>query len=333
MNKYFLTIVIPAYNCRSTLTNALASIVMQRDCNEIEVIIADDCSTEDYTDIISRFNSIIDIKLVRLDKNSGPGVARQVGIDNATGKWITFLDSDDTIAFGAYLNVKDILNQSNPDMLITDFYEQREDYKTYVPHQKDTVWVHGKYYNRQFLIDNNIKCHPTLRTHEDIYFNHLVLNTSNRVQAANILTYIWNFKEDSLTRRIYNGEHNYIEQYLGDYVEATIEPCKKLIEINSKVYKEKMMKLMVLHPLYLYFYIQSFIYNLPDTYYKDNLKYVKKVLDLIKKTYNMNYKDVYEFIKASNVYGPIRSSCERGVGLFIEQQTLEDFLKYCSKLK
>ena len=190
MNDYFLSIIIPAYNCSSTLSNALASIAMQKDYEEIEVIIADDCSSEDYTSIIERFNSLLEIKLIKLEKNSGPGVARQVGIDNARGKWITFLDADDTIAFGAYLNVKDILNKENPDLLITDFYEQREDFKTYITHSNDTVWVHGKYFNKKFLQDNNIRCHDTLRTHEDIYFNHLVLNLSNNVKAANVLTYI-----------------------------------------------------------------------------------------------------------------------------------------------
>lgn len=333
MSDKFLTIVIPAYNCHSTLTNALASIAMQKFCEEIEVIIADDCSSEDYTDIIDRFNSILDIKLLRCEKNSGPGVARQLGIDNAAGKYVTFLDSDDTIAFGAYLNVKEVLVNDEPDMLITDFYEQRDDFKTYVPHQQDTVWVHGKYYKMDFLREKNIRCHDTLRTHEDIYFNHLCLNSSDKIRVANILTYIWNFKDDSLTRRMYNGSHTYVEQYLCDYVESTIGPCRKLIAQDPMTYKEKMKNLMVLHPVYLYFYIESFKYNEPGTWYTHNLNEVKKTLDLIKETYNMDYKDVYYYVKNSNVFGLIRGACEKGVGPFIEQDTFEQFLKECSEIK
>ena len=45
------------------------------------------------------------------------------------------------MAIGSYLNVKEILlkDEDKIDLLITEFYEQREDYKTYVPHQRDTV--------------------------------------------------------------------------------------------------------------------------------------------------------------------------------------------------
>lgn len=233
------------------------------------------------------------------------------------------------MAYGAYVNVKEVLTQQDPDMLITDFFEQRDDYKSFVPHQNDTVWVHGKYFKHKFLLDNNIKFHPTLRTHEDIYFNHLVLNTSDKVRVANILTYIWNFQPNSITRKIYNDCHIYIEEYLGDYIEATMGPCKKLIDENPAKYKAKLENLVLMHPLYLYFYVQSFKYNLPDKWYKDNIKKVKQVLDLAEKWYSVGPNEIYEYIKKSNVYGMIRQACERGVGNFIEQQTFIDFLEEC----
>lgn len=329
MKEKFLSVVVPAYNCLDTLGNVLSSIVAQQNNNEIEVIIADDCSTDDYTKMIEYYSTILSIQYIKLEKNSGPGVARQVGLDNATGKWITFIDADDTMAYGAYVNVKEVLTQQDPDMLITDFFEQRDDYKSFVPHQNDTVWVHGKYFKHKFLLDNNIRFHPTLRTHEDIYFNHLVLNTSDKVRVANILTYIWNFQPNSITRKIYNDCHTYIEEYLGDYIEATMGPCKKLIDENPAKYKVKLKNLVLMHPLYLYFYVQSFKYNLPDKWYKDNIKKVKQVLDLAEKWYSAGPNEICEYIKKSNVYGMIRQACERGVGNFIEQQTFLDFLEEC----
>ena len=329
MAEKFLSVVVPAYNCLDTLGNVLSSIAVQQNNNEIEVVIADDCSTDDYTNMINYYSTILSIKYIKLDKNSGPGVARQVGLDNATGEWITFIDADDTMAYGAYVNVKEVLTQQDPDMLITDFFEQRDDYKSFVPHQNDTVWVHGKYFKHKFLLDNNIKFHPTLRTHEDIYFNHLVLNTSDKVRVANILTYIWNFQPNSITRKVYNDCHIYIEEYLGDYIEATMGPCKKLIDENPAKYKAKLENLVMMHPLYLYFYVQSFKYNLPDKWYKDNIKKVKQVLDLAEKWYSAGPNEIYQYVKKSNVYGMIRQACERGVGNFIEQQTFLDFLEEC----
>lgn len=90
---------------------------------------------------------------------------------------------------------------------------------------------------------------------------------------------------------------------------------------------------MVLHTLYLYFYIESFKFALPEEWYKDNLYEVKKVLDLIEETYQMDWKDVYAFVKERNVFGMIRQACMNGVGNFIEQDTYYSFLKHCSTLE
>ena len=83
-------------------------------------------------------------------------------------------------------------------------------------------------------------------------------------------------------RKIYNKCHIYIEEYLGDYIEATMGPCKKLIKENPIKYKVKLQNLVMMHPLYLYFYVQSFKYNLPNDWYHENINKVKQVLDLAK---------------------------------------------------
>jgi len=60
------------------------------------MIIADDCSTDDSPEIVRSFaNADSRIKLIRLEKNSGPAVCRNVCIQRAEGRYIAFLDSDD----------------------------------------------------------------------------------------------------------------------------------------------------------------------------------------------------------------------------------------------
>ena len=119
-----------------------------------------------------------------------------------------------------------------------------------------------------------------------------------------------------------------------DYVEATIAPCKKLIAQNPSKYKEKVKDLMVLHPLYLYFYIQSFKYEHPYEWYKHNLLEVTKVLKLIEENYHMTYKEIVHYVsERKGVYAMIRQACERGVGDFMEQESFYDFLEECSKLE
>ena len=89
-----INVIIPAYNCRTTLGRTLSSLVAQTDPN-FEVIVVDDCSTEDIKSIVDDYRDKLSIVYIRNERNLGCGMSRQVGIDNATQKFITFLDSDD----------------------------------------------------------------------------------------------------------------------------------------------------------------------------------------------------------------------------------------------
>lgn len=90
-----VSIITPSYNCSKYIGKTIESIISQTYKNW-ELLVVDDCSTDNSRDIITGY-SLIDcrIKLIKLDKNSGAGVARNVAIEAAKGKFIAFLDSDD----------------------------------------------------------------------------------------------------------------------------------------------------------------------------------------------------------------------------------------------
>ena len=71
-----IDIIIPAYNAHNTIKKTLISICMQTVKDKINVYIIDDCSNEDYKEIINIFKDKINIKYYKLKENSGPGVAR-----------------------------------------------------------------------------------------------------------------------------------------------------------------------------------------------------------------------------------------------------------------
>lgn len=89
------TIVIAAYNAADTIGSAIASALEQQDIS-VEVIVADDCSTDATRDLVS---VIADprVRLVALPQNRGPGGARNAAIEAARGRWIAVLDADDTM--------------------------------------------------------------------------------------------------------------------------------------------------------------------------------------------------------------------------------------------
>ena len=90
-----VTVVIPVYNSEQYLRETLESVANQTYSN-IEVIVVNDASTDRSMDIIHEFsNRISNLKIIDLKKNEGVSNARNIGIKNATGNFVAFLDSDD----------------------------------------------------------------------------------------------------------------------------------------------------------------------------------------------------------------------------------------------
>jgi len=91
-----VSIVIPCYNSQRTIARALSSVINQTYI-DYEVIVVDDGSTDKTKNIIKEFFKDKSIAYKYLyQENSGPSVARNRGVENASGEYIAFLDSDDT---------------------------------------------------------------------------------------------------------------------------------------------------------------------------------------------------------------------------------------------
>lgn len=93
---YLVSIVTPSYNSSGYIEKTILSVINQNYKNW-ELIIVDDCSSDYSVQIITRYLSQDErIKLICLEKNSGAAVARNQGIEEARGRFIAFLDSDDS---------------------------------------------------------------------------------------------------------------------------------------------------------------------------------------------------------------------------------------------
>jgi succinoglycan biosynthesis protein ExoO len=90
-----VSFIIAAYNAEDTLERAVDSALGQGGVS-MEVIVVDDCST-DRTRAIAEAYRDPRVRLVALPRNGGPGAARNAGLDVATGRWVSILDSDDAL--------------------------------------------------------------------------------------------------------------------------------------------------------------------------------------------------------------------------------------------
>lgn len=89
----FISVIIPTFNRSHCLKNAIFSVLNQTYKN-LELIIVDDCSTDKTKDLIKTFNDER-LKYIFLMENKGAAHCRNIGIQNSSGEYICFLDSDD----------------------------------------------------------------------------------------------------------------------------------------------------------------------------------------------------------------------------------------------
>ena len=89
-----VSIIMPSYNTGKFIAETVNSVLAQTYENW-EIIIVDDCSTDNTDEVVAQFLSDERIKYLKNDKNSGAAVSRNKALREAKGKWIAFLDSDD----------------------------------------------------------------------------------------------------------------------------------------------------------------------------------------------------------------------------------------------
>lgn len=109
-----VSVVIPVHNNCDTIIPLLDSLARQRIAPD-EVVVVDDAST-DNTASLARGHELA-VRVVLLDNNSGPSVARNMGVDVATGEVILFLDSDVVADQECVAEVKSVFNDQNVDAM------------------------------------------------------------------------------------------------------------------------------------------------------------------------------------------------------------------------
>ena len=201
-----IDVIIPAYNAHSTIERTLFSICYQTMSDKLNVIIVNDCSVDNYQQIVNFFSMYINIKEVTLDVNSGPGIARERGLQESHSDFVVFIDADDTFASPkAIERLYNLINENEADVAIGSFVECLKG--AYYSHYSDLIWLHGKMYRRSFLDENNIHFNDS-RANEDNFFNSCIILSDAKMTFTEDPIYIWNYTENSITRKN-NKEYNY----------------------------------------------------------------------------------------------------------------------------
>jgi succinoglycan biosynthesis protein ExoO len=115
-----VSVIMPAYNTAAYIETAIASALNQTLTN-IEVVVVDDASVDETVEVVKR---IADprVKLVCQPENGGAAVARNRAIDEARGRWIAVLDSDDWYAPDRLEKLLHLACETGADMVADDLY-------------------------------------------------------------------------------------------------------------------------------------------------------------------------------------------------------------------
>lgn len=153
MNRPIISVIVTAYNAEAWLDRCINSIINST-LKEIELILIDDGSTDRSLEIMKKYEEKDYRIIVRHISNGGPGHARNVGIDNVQGEYVTFVDADDCISTDILQKCSNIIKQYKPDLMDFNFYYVPEDGHSY-PAKSNRI-PKNRLLDREFLLQKII---------------------------------------------------------------------------------------------------------------------------------------------------------------------------------
>ncbi len=115
-----VSVIMPAYNASQTIRRALESLRNQT-YQDIEIIIVNDGSTDETLEVIQEIVRLDSRIVIVNQSNSGPGFARNAGLNKAGGEFVYFMDSDDSIDADLICKCVDYMTENNLDLLVFGF--------------------------------------------------------------------------------------------------------------------------------------------------------------------------------------------------------------------
>ena len=170
MNEHpFFSIVVPTYNRSAILLNTLQTILKQT-YNDFEIIIVDDGSTDNTTEIIQPV--LLNEKRVKLFKqiNKERGAARNFGFSKSSGTYVIFFDSDDLMHENHLLVLLKNIKEQNFPLFIATKFDFINDKRNHFPSDICRL-QQGNYNYKLFLSGNPLACNICIKKPNPGLFN------------------------------------------------------------------------------------------------------------------------------------------------------------------
>lgn len=206
------SVIVPTYNSEKYITELLNSLAKQDfPKTEFEVVVVDDCSTDQTLQIVEKYRNKLNLKVSQLETNSGgPGKPRNVALKQAEGEFVLFVDSDD------YINketLKDaaFIDEHHSDVLLIkmkgvngrgvpqSMFKETAPEVTLLNSRIIYTLSPTKIYRTTLLKDNDIYFPEELKSAEDQLFTMKAYLNANRISVLSDKAYYYATKRE--------GEH------------------------------------------------------------------------------------------------------------------------------
>ena len=324
--KRKLDILIPQYNEDDKIIKPiLDSLLVQQnvDFDDFGVIICNDGSDIKLSD--SLLNSYPFKIEYYQEEHCGVSATRNACLDHSHADYVMFCDADDMFCnvCGLFIIFREIEN-GGFQALISNFTEETRNPETkeiiYINHEQlDGTFVHGKVYNRKYLIDNRIRFNPELTIHEDSYFNTLARVFANPEKAkwCPVPFYLWKWRDDSVCRH----DPKYILKTYNNMLESSTALVNEIKRRGKSDISQEIATQMIFDAYYTM--------NKKEWIDQENQEYRRNTEKRFKKYWD-DFKDFFNSIDEQKKNAIIVGQRNRFFqeGMMLETITFNDWIKH-----
>lgn len=219
-----VSIIVPVYNVKSYVGECVESLCRQTYTN-LEILLVDDGSTDGSGEVCDEYAGRDERIRVIHQANRGLSGARNMGLDDARGEYIAFVDSDDLVSRNYVETLYELLMKYEADIAACAYIkgttEQLTDIREKVlsldnvkeicmPSVKLLKQWHGKYKQQETVAWNKLYCRevwngrkkirfPESRNHEDVLISHLVVQGAKTIVLTTEILYFYRIRKGSIT--------------------------------------------------------------------------------------------------------------------------------------
>ena len=219
-----VSIIVPVFNVKSYVSECVGSLCRQTYTN-LEILLVDDGSTDGSGEVCDEYAGRDERIRVIHQANRGLSGARNMGLDDARGEYIAFVDSDDLVSTNYVETLYELLMKYEADIAACAYVkgttEQLTDIREKVlsldnvkeicmPSVKLLKQWHGKYKQQETVAWNKLYCRevwngrkkirfPESRNHEDVLISHLVVQGAKTIVLTTEILYFYRIRKGSIT--------------------------------------------------------------------------------------------------------------------------------------